>query len=80
MIIDGKEVHWLSEDEYKKAKWQLRAQLHGDEGVFKPFRMYGLNVFVDGAIEEIIKLAEDFSLRCRGVDHPISLEMIRNKK
>ncbi len=63
-------VHWLSDEEYQKLVGQLRVQL---SGVFRPFHYYGMDVFVPPAINECVKLAEDFGLRVRGVDHPISL-------
>ena len=71
---------YLPDEEYKKAVGQLRLQLNG---VFEPFTgkvHYGLNVFVPGAIVEVVKLCEDFGLRVRGIDKPISLEMIRRKE
>ena len=70
-------IHWLTEEEYKKAEGQLRLQLNG---VFGPFNQYGLHIFVPGAIDEVVKLAQSFSLRTRGVDKPISLDRIRSKK
>ncbi len=69
-------VHWLEDADYRKAVSQLRMQF---TGVFKPLRLYGQGVFVDGAIEECVKLAEDFGLRVRGIDKAISLELIRRK-
>ena len=69
--------HWLKEEEYKKAIGQLRLQVGA---VMKPLRLYGQDIYVDGAIAEIIKLAEDFGLRVRGVDKPISIEYIRRKR
>ena len=72
--IEG--IHWLSDEDYSKAVGQLRLQLNG---VFRPFDLYGLDVFIPGAIDEVIKLCEDFGLRVRGVEQPISLEMIRKK-
>ena len=73
--IDG--IHWLPEAEYQKAVGQLRLQLNG---VFKPFDVYGLGVFIPGAIAEALKLAEDFGLRVRGVNKPLSLELVRRVK
>ena len=68
---------FLSQSDYTKAIGQLRLQIGG---VFAPFRLYGMDAFIPGAIEECVKLAEDFGLRVRGVDKPISLEIIRKKK
>jgi hypothetical protein len=75
--MEQKVSSWLPEEEYQKAVGQLRLQLGG---VFQPFMMYGLDVFVHGAISEVVKLAEDFSLRCRGKDQPIDLELIRRQQ
>ncbi len=82
--FDLEQVHWLSDEEYAKAVGQLRMQMAGVFDFMKveeklPVRyMHGMTEFVPGAIEEIIKLAEDFGLRVRGLDKPISLELIRN--
>lgn len=73
----NKPAHWLSQEEYDKARSQLRLQLNG---VFEPFKYYGQDIYVNGAIDECVKLAEDFSLRCRGVDKIISIDRIRSKK
>lgn len=67
---------YLPEDEYAKAKGQFKLQLGG---VFDPFRLYGLDAFIPGAIEEIVKLAEDFGMRVRGANKVISLDYIRSK-
>jgi len=70
-------IPWLPDEEYRKAVGQLRLQLNG---VFEPFQGYGLKEFIPGAVVECVKLAEDFALRVRGVDKPISLERVRTKK
>jgi len=67
-------IHWLPEEEYQKARTQLQLQVGG---VLEPFDTYGLGVFIPGAVTEIVRLCEDFGLRVRGIDKPISLEMIR---
>lgn len=70
--------HFIPEADYKKAIGQLRLQL---TGVFSPFRMYGQDIYIAGAIDEIVHLAEDFGLRIRGEkDKPISIEYIRRRK
>ena len=84
--FDFEQLHWLEEEEYAKAIGQLRMQIAGVFDFLKvdeklPVRyMYGMGEFIPGAIEEIFKLAEDFGLRVRGLDKPISLELIRNGK
>ncbi len=71
-------IHQIPEDEYAKAKGQFRLQLNG---VFEPFRMYGQDIYIRGAIEEIVHLTEDFAIRVRGdKDKPISLDYIRRPK
>ena len=69
--------HWLSDEEYAKAHTRLRMQIYG---VFDNFKMHGLQIYIDGAVEECMRLAEDFSLVTRGENKPISLELIRKKK
>jgi len=73
----GDHIHWISKDEYDKAVGQLRLQL---SGVFQPFKCYGLDVFIPGALAEAVRLSEDFGLRVRGVDHPLSLDMVRQNE
>ena len=70
-------IHWLPKEEYDKAIGQFGLQVGG---ILSVFDLYGLGVFIPQAQEEIKKLAEDFSLRVRGVDKPISLEEVRRRK
>jgi len=76
----------LPNDEYQKAISQLRMQTVGIFDFLKvddklPVRyQYGMDVYIPGAIEEIVKLAEDFGIRVRGGDKPISLEHVRRHK
>lgn len=70
-------IYWLPDEEYEKAVGQLRLNLNG---VFECFKCYGLDVFIPGAITEAVKLAEDFGLRVRGVEQPISLDIVRSGK
>ena len=69
-------IQWLSEDEYKKVVGQLRLHM---ANVFTPFNKYGLQDYIPNAVIEAVKLCEDFGLRVRGVDKPISIERIRTK-
>lgn len=75
--VEGKDIPWLSEEEYQKAVGQFRFQV---SKVFYAFGMYGMQAYIPGAVNEIVALAEDFGLRVRGVDKPISLELLRNGK
>jgi hypothetical protein len=70
-------IYWLPKEEYDKAIGQFGLQVGG---ILSVFDLYGLGVFIPQAQEEIKKLAEDFSLRVRGVDKPISLEEVRRRK
>ena len=61
-------VHWLPDEDYKKALWQARGQFNG---IFAAFHSYGMDVFVPGAIEECMTILEAFGKRVRGKDTPI---------
>ena len=67
----------ISQGEYDKAKGQLRLQLNG---VFQAFNLYGLHIFINGAIDEVMELAEQFGQRVRGKDIPIQLKKRRNSR
>lgn len=67
----------ISQKEYDKAKGQLRLQLNG---VFQAFNIYGLQIFINGAIDEVMELAEQFGQRVRGDDIPIRLRKKRNNR
>lgn len=64
----------LSDEDYAKAVGQLKLAVGA---VLSAFSMYGMDVYIAGAQTEIVKLAEDFGLRVRGIDKPISLEYVR---
>ena len=59
------DIHWRPDDEYKKACWQLRRAYME---LLDPLRMYGQSDYVDEAVMQSLKLAEDFSLVTRGVN------------
>ena len=63
----------IPDEEYNKALGQFQLQLGG---IMNCFRCYGMNEDADGAIPEIVKLAEQFAMRVRGKDIPI---MVRNE-
>ena len=72
------DIHWLPEDEFKKATGQLKLQV-GE--ILSVFNIYGLNALVPGAVEEIIEVAFDFSKRVRGEkDQPIRVKVRRNPR
>ncbi len=63
--LGEKEIVWLSEDDYRKAVFQFQGQVMN---VLRPLELYGQKPIVDEAIVQIVKLAEDFGLRVRGVE------------
>jgi hypothetical protein len=67
---------WLPEEDYAKAVGQLRGAIIG---LMHPLRMYGQQDYVDQVIPEILSLSEDFGLRVRGIDKPISVELMRRE-
>ena len=67
--------HRVEQEEYDKAIGQLRLQLNG---VFAPFDLYGLGIFIVGAKEEVVELCEAFALRVRGKSVPIIVKRRRN--
>ena len=72
------ETYKLSQSDYNKAVGQLRLQVLSLLG--EAFSKHGMKENIPGATQAIVKLAEDFSLRCRGVQKPISLEYVRRKR
>ena len=67
----------ISQEDYDKAKGQLRLQLND---VMSIFQCHGLQLFVPPAIEEIVELAERFGERVREKDVPIVLKKRRNSR
>ena len=67
----------LSDESYEKAVGLFRMAVGG---VLSVFDTYGMGVFIGGAQDEIVKLAEDFGQVVRGVDKPISLDYVRRSK
>jgi len=74
--LGAQTIPWLPDEEYQKSLGQLRLQLNG---VFTPFNAYGLDIYIPGAKESVIKLCEDFALRVRGIDKEISFDNVKNK-
>jgi hypothetical protein len=61
----------MTDEEYSKAIGQFRLQLNG---VFTPFHAYGMEVYVPGAAESVLKLAIQLHHRLSGLEVPISLD------
>ena len=67
----------ISQEEYDKCLGQFRLQLNG---IMSNFRCYGLQDDVDGAIPEIVTLAEQFAMRVRGKSIPIKVRDTPRRK
>jgi hypothetical protein len=63
---------WISDEDYAKAVGQFRMAVGAI--LSTTYSMHGMDAYNLGATSAIVKLAEDFSLRCRGADHPIGIE------
>jgi len=60
----------ISEDAYRKLVFQLRGQYMA---ILNVFRCYGLDPHVDQAIDECVKVAENFGMAVRGKNKPIHI-------
>ena len=54
----------------EKAVGQFKLQLNG---VLSPFKLYGMDIYVTPAIEQIVELALQLHRRLNGEDIPIEL-------
>ena len=62
--------HWLEEDDYKKALFQVRTQL---TAIWNYTQCYGLQMEFDGAISQSMMVVEQFGKRIRGKDSMIKV-------
>ena len=60
----------IPDEKYQKLRFQLRGQFIA---ILNIFRCYGLDPHVDQAIDECMKVAENFSEAVRGNDKPIHI-------
>jgi len=60
----------LPEDSYRKLLFQARGQF---AAILNCFNCYGLEPFVQGAIDECMKVTENFGMAVRGDDKPIHI-------
>ena len=67
----------ISQESYDKAKGQFKMAV-GE--VLSVFNIYGMHIYLGGAIEEIVELAEQFGKRVRNHDTPIQLKKRRNPR
>jgi len=66
------DINWLSDGDYKKACFHLRSQINNL--LMENFALHGLDVYIPGAVDSIVKGVEDFALVCRGIDKPIKVK------
>jgi len=67
----------IPEEQYNKALGQFRLQLGG---IMNCFMCYGLEHDVEGAMPEIVKLAEQFAMRVRGESIPIKVRDVPRRR
>lgn len=60
----------IPEEQYRKLIFQMRGQY---AAILNVFRCYGLDPYVDQAIEECVKVADRFGQAVRGDDKPIHI-------
>jgi len=60
----------ISEAEYRKLLFQLRGQYIA---ILNVFRCYGMDLYVDQAQEECVRVAENFAMAVRGKKIPIHI-------
>jgi hypothetical protein len=60
----------LPEEQYRKLLFQTRGQYIA---ILNVFRCYGLDPYVDSAIDECMKVTENFGQIVRGDDKPIHI-------
>lgn len=65
----------IPESDYRKLLFQTRGQYIA---ILNIFRCYGLETFVDQAIEECMKVTENFGEAVRGGNKPVHI--LREKK
>jgi len=74
------DIHWLDDNRYAKALFHLRGQVNDALSIFRAKPHYGNNVYVDGAVDEIVQACEDFSLVTRGIDKIIKISDKKNTR
>ena len=60
----------LPEEQYHKLLFQTRGQYGA---ILNVFRCYGMDIFVDQAIEECMRVTENFGQAVRGDEKPIHI-------
>ena len=71
-----KDINWLDDMTHAKARSQFKMNVMA---AMKVFDIYGQGVYIPVVAEIITRLAEQYGLRVRGVDIPISLDVVKDK-
>ena len=53
-----------------KAKGQLRLAING---IMAPFKCYGMNIYVQMAVDQLVEVSEKYHRRMQGEDVPIGV-------
>ena len=67
----------IPEEQYKKALFQARTQI---DACWSHTKCHGLQEDFPGALEETMKIVEQFAMRVRGKDIPIKVREIPRRK
>ncbi len=59
---------WLSDEDWEKLQRHTRFQINA---ILHPLRIYGQDIFVDGATEELMTLFDLYGQVVRGKDIPV---------
>ena len=69
---------WLDEKLYNKGRFLTKGMI---QDVLKVFDIYGMGVYIPGAVEELWKVCEDWGMYVRGdLDKPLSIDYVRRAK
>ena len=66
----------IPEEIYQKYKGQLKLNMTNLLGVFN---CYGMGDFIPDVVEELVSLAEQFSMKIRGKDRPYTVKRIHRR-
>jgi hypothetical protein len=69
----------LNDEDYKKGVFLLRGQIM--TLLKETFGMYGMDIYIPGAVEALVSLVEDWGQYIRGdLSKPISIAYVRRRK
>ena len=77
MSSDKNKIFWLPDERYSKLEGQTRFQM---TKIMQPFNMYGLDVYIPGAVDAIMLVVKATWDVIRGEEKPIDLETVMEKQ